>query len=769
MSGRIRGRVMTGNGFVYRRTVRDYERRGDCMNRWPGCLVLTLFILLLFSPANVFSESPWQKHPPLLVSQHGSVFIVIHEDESADLAPVIAKMEHDIHALEAVFRQMLEDGRLDGRYGTLVINAGFYGSATARFSHAATKLYRTNRVALSGWPLSLDHIVRLRESGARRGEVLNLGRAYVIDTSTGLLTVNDLLALIHLLPAAKEIRNEAELSAAKEQIPPGLVEGMSLGIGPPWVWSYVHVGGDYFTAIWQGGLVTYYLRTTRDGEKVALPVLPHYLLKPVWGEWFPRLMVYADEKVLTVIDRHKNKRFTVNLPDLPGLSGLKINELALAADSQQDRIAFSFREERALGRAASFFLDLQDGRVSPMAGEFFEQLQAMGLTEATWAWHKNRDADWGKPLAALLVKRGVLSERESETLIFLPTLFGSDFDTFGIRLLAYGSREELVIKDIIADTTESIDLQAFYPEGYNAVDNIDLYSNEFGDEICIVLSGEGIEPAAYVWRIGTGLLGRTETVPTELNPAGWARMHRGTPDFLFRDIRLDTGRLAAMKPWGIWLSALAKVILEVTLWSVVLVSCFGLPYVLAHLITIKIALFRAKAAEAPASAPVLSGILFILLSALVIFAAGNIFPTNMAGRELPSPWGDPTSMRADLIMLFVIILFVPATIMLAVLNGRQAMLLLRGRQGIAESKKKWDFWGMGSAMQRTDGKRRLPLHCYATFLGCLSLMAILFGSRLGVYLDIEVGWLIFCLIVLIPYTFARPLSIFVARKIVQGG
>lgn len=41
--------------------------------------------------------------------------------------------------------------------------------------------------------------------------------------------------------------------------------------------------------------------------------------------------------------------------------------------------------------------------------------------------------------------------------------------------------------------------------------------------------------------------------------------------------------------------------------------------------------------------------------------------------------------------------------------------------------------------------------------------------RLGVFLDIEMLWLIFCLIVLIPYTFARPLSHFVIRKIVRNG
>ncbi|MBS3885752.1 MAG: hypothetical protein KGZ56_01730 [Dethiobacter sp.] len=383
------------------------------MSWWLKWCILTLFILLLVCPTNVFSESVRHKHPTLLVSQHGSVFIVIHEDETADLAPIIAKMEHDIHALEVVFRQMLDDGKLDGRHRTLVINAGFYGSATTRFSHAPTGLYRTNWAALFGWGISLDNIVRLRESGARRGEVLPLGRTYVIDTSTGLLNLNDLLVLMHLLPAtddtraAKEIRNEAELLEAKKQIPSGLVDGMAFGIGPPWVWSPVHVGGDYFTAVWQGGVVTYYLRSIKEGEKVPLPVLPHYLLRPVWGKWFPRLMVYADEKVLTVIDRYRNKRFTVNLIDLPGLSGLTIAELAIAADSQQGRAAFSFREDRALGRAASFFLDMQDGLVSPMVGEFFEQLQAKGLTEATWVWHKNREADWGKPLVTLLVQRGI--------------------------------------------------------------------------------------------------------------------------------------------------------------------------------------------------------------------------------------------------------------------------------------------------------------------------------------------------------------------------
>jgi len=199
----------------------------------------------------------------------------------------------------------------------------------------------------------------------------------------------------------------------------------------------------------------------------------------------------------------------------------------------------------------------------------------------------------------------------------------------------------------------------------------------------------------------------------------------------------------------------------------VLIVCFGLPYVLAHLITIKLVQFRASAAKAPAVASAGSGILFLMLSALAIFIVSSIFPFNIAGGNLLPPWGDPASKHADLAMFFVIIIYVPATIILATLNGWQAKVFLRGRQGFAESKIKWDFWGMRATMPSTNGKRRLPLHCYATFLGCLLLGAIFFGFQLGIFLDIEMGWLIFCLIVLIPYTVARPLSHFVARKAIM--
>jgi len=64
-------------------------------------------------------------------------------------------------------------------------------------------------------------------------------------------------------------------------------------------------------------------------------------------------------------------------------------------------------------------------------------------------------------------------------------------------------------------------------------------------------------------------------------------------------------------------------------------------------------------------------------------------------------------------------------------------------RNIAESKRNWDFWGMEAATHLPGGKRRLPLHCYATLLGGLLLVAVLFGFRLGVFLDIGLVWLVF--------------------------
>jgi hypothetical protein len=89
------------------------------MNRWHG--LTAFFLLLLFFPMSVLATSPTYKDPALLVSQRGSVFVVIHHEEGTDnIAPIIARMEHDIHVLEAVFQQMLDERRLDSRYRTLV-------------------------------------------------------------------------------------------------------------------------------------------------------------------------------------------------------------------------------------------------------------------------------------------------------------------------------------------------------------------------------------------------------------------------------------------------------------------------------------------------------------------------------------------------------------------------------------------------------------------------------------------------------------------------
>jgi hypothetical protein len=509
---------------------------------------------------------------------------------------------------------------------------------------------------------------------------------------------------------------------------------------------------------------------------MPLPVLPYYLLKPVWGEQIPRFMAYADKETLTVIDNHKNSKFTINLASLPGLAGLTKTELVLAANLPQGRIVFSLRESRDPGAAAkSFFLNLQDGQVSPLPEEFFDYLIAKGLGEATWAWHQDRDAAWGKPLVSLLVQRGKLSEQESEALIFLPTFFNphiSYAEPFSRRLLAYGSREELVIKDTFAGKTERVDLQALRPEDYHAIDNIDLYSNMFGDEICIVLSAFGIKQSAYIWRAGNGLVKQTEAIPTEMNPAGWSRMHRGTPDFVFREIRLDTGGVAALTTWNIWLAAFKASFYEFALWSLVLVICFGLPYVLAHLITLRLAPLLNKARNVSAIAAMLSSTLFVLFSIITVYASGIMLHAHINTWLLPLPWGDPLSSKAAMAMLIAIIFFTPAIVALALLNSWQTKVFLGYTQGMASgvysSRQKWNFWGIAPIASYQKIKWRYPLHCYATLLGCVLMAIYLFGFRLGFFLEIEIAWLIFCLAALIPYTFARPLSVLVAKRITQN-
>ncbi|MBS4019976.1 MAG: hypothetical protein KGZ68_17275 [Dechloromonas sp.] len=708
-------------------------------------LIVVLCALLLLVPTIGHSRPIRDIHPPLLVSQRGRVIVVIeHQQGAGNIAPLVAKMEHDIQALEVFFQQLLDSGKLDEGYPLLVIKATFHGELSDRFEHAATRLSRSD-VALEGWGTSLDEIVRLRGVGRTVRSVLPLDRAYMIETATGLLTLNDLLAFIYQLPvlgpeqAAIEIKNETELEAATRLVPPEMVNATSFGIGPPEVSSFAYVGGDYFRATWRGGSVAYYVRTDRHQELAALPMLPYYLERPVWGEGFNRFLSFTTTDTLTILDRHRDKSFRINLADLPGLADISVGNLVLAVDLPQDTVDFSFREADISGRAVSFAFNMSTAQVSPIAGDFFTYLQAKGITEPTWASHDNRDPRWGQILVPFLMERGILSPREAEELIFLPTFVGvprvSAEQALDKRLLAYSSRSTLMIIDLVAAKTSSVDMRALRPHDYQAIENIDMYVNNFGDEICFVVSGYGIEPTAYIWRIGVGLLGPTAAVPTEYNPGGWRAMRPGTPNSTFRDIRLLVGQAAAALPRQARLLGVVGALYLFLRWSLFLVLSFGLPYVLAHWIIIRSAYASARKGEKLGNAAELSGVLFVLLAVLTVAVLGHIFPYAMVGGDLPLPWGDPASTRRDLITLITMLIFVPAGLVLAFLNGGQASVLLRKSPSLP--------WGLGS---------------YATLLGCALMIAYLTARQLGYFLDVDTAWLIFSLIVLIPYTVARQIS-----------
>jgi len=164
-------------------------------------LFLTLCVLLLLVPTGGHSGQIRDIHPLLLISQRGRVLMVIrHTHGVGNIAPVIAQMEQDIHALEVIFEQMLDAGKLDEGFQYLVIQAAFTGEIASRFDYTATRLSRSSGVALAGWGLSLEEIVQLRGAGRVLGSTLSLGGAYVIETTTGLVTLDDLLALMHMLP-----------------------------------------------------------------------------------------------------------------------------------------------------------------------------------------------------------------------------------------------------------------------------------------------------------------------------------------------------------------------------------------------------------------------------------------------------------------------------------------------------------------------------------------------------------------------------------------
>ncbi|HSV77506.1 MAG TPA: hypothetical protein VLH37_10795, partial [Bacteroidales bacterium] len=116
-------------------------------------------------------------------SRQGKVMVALHYEDASEMALVRARLEQDLPAVEYVFMDLMEKGLIDEAYPILVIEATKQFAVTNRFETQPTKISLAEQVTLV-----------CNNPDMPQFDPRTLGPAYVIETTTGLLDFNDLLA-----------------------------------------------------------------------------------------------------------------------------------------------------------------------------------------------------------------------------------------------------------------------------------------------------------------------------------------------------------------------------------------------------------------------------------------------------------------------------------------------------------------------------------------------------------------------------------------------
>ena len=276
------------------------------LGKYRGYGVFTLTVLLLSLPLQAEATVPVSSG---YISPGEVVFMAMHYEDATAIEPILLTLGQDLLALEHAFQTLQKEGKLDPDFPRLVIIASKYYRLEYRFEVSPAELYFTNSATfISNHPDS-PHF-----------EPKELGPAYVIRISTGLLNYRDLAAMLPLLGGLNDqnlkitINSEEKLAVWKRQ--PDFERLTSL-INVPEEFGAV-AGGLRIAALWKAE-TTFYSLTDKEGNKI-LDLFPANIYKgrPAWApalrpELHGRILAYATDEQVIINDITRGDRYHLNL------------------------------------------------------------------------------------------------------------------------------------------------------------------------------------------------------------------------------------------------------------------------------------------------------------------------------------------------------------------------------------------------------------------------------------------------------------------------
>ncbi|MEW5922152.1 MAG: hypothetical protein AB1796_14645 [Bacillota bacterium] len=668
---------------------------------------IALMSYIILAPAPATATVPLSS---TTAGQNRSVYVSLHyEDAGEGMAVIKARLQQDIHALEHVFQTLQETGELDSRYPILLVRAGHHPAAESGFTPAAATLSLTPAVALTGgFPMEgpLDGIYRTE----------NLGRAYVIDTSTGLLSFDNLLAFVLLLPRLNEqnpvltVSDEETLAQIKNSKKYQAFSKLRLELRPFEIWGTPE-GLEGLAPVWQAGVFSYRAYDLAGNRLFELQPLDYYLAKPSLSPPIPRFLAYATENELYFVELFSRKTRRIDLTALFPQSYLQMSEsIELAVSPQGDHIYFTLSfnlpeefwetgnhtyvfapdtgeirvaEAKApeaaepapesspgIPGAVTEFVEPLPGYVSPV-----HQLGGMGWQPGRISRHEYES--FVSPYWAALLPK-------DSPLVFFPAGLLAQS-----RFLAYGSQEEIVVFNIIEQEYYRLNLKELHPADYKGISNIRFAQNPTGDKIYFSLEGYAFITAAYVWDIFTNTLEQSGKTLEEMQQEGWAEFAPGAADYLLPPgSKVLAGNEARKAIFSYMLSLPAGALVSLLAWLGVLFFAFGLPFVLAHATTFLAALKLKSVRLLFGPGPALITTLFVALS---ILAIKFTLPYGEAikGLVYPLPWVYRLASSAGEIFMwgFVTVVLAVLTILVFYQARVLARTLFQGSAGFHREEK----------------------------------------------------------------------------------
>lgn len=610
------------------------------------------------------------------------------------VAMIKARLEQDVQVLEQVLLALHQAEKLDSRYPVLLVRIRRHPQADRGFSPPAAVLSFTPAAALiSGFPLDLP------ADGIYRPD--SLGRAYVIDTT--LVSFPDLLALTLLLPRVGEqspaltITDEKTLDQVKTSPEFQAFSKARLEFGPPLInWGSPDSKG--LLPVWEAGVFFYNVYDLAGNRLLKLEPLDYYLAGPSWSLPAPRLLAAATETDLYFVELPARKNHRLDLTALFPQKYLQMAQyIALAINLPEGQICFTL--DRNLPEAFwqtedhtyRFALDSGEIRVAaskapetpdqapeppPASGPgAIPEFIAPSPGDVSFV-HRLLPEGWQH--GRISRHEGYLNPHWAE---LLPQGNRFVFRPIGLleqsRFVAYGSREELVLSDLVEGKHHRLNLKELRPADYTEISAIRFAQNPNhpGEEIYFSLESGNVTRAAYVWSIVTTRVEQVGETLADKQRMGWQEFTPGAAHHLLPEgSTMLTGNEAKGAIFRYYLSLVAGACVSLAAWVSVLLFAFGLPFTLAQTLIFMAAIKLKSTRLLFSFGPALTTVLFVGFSFLTIRLTLP-YSDLIKGLVYPLPWFYHLGSSAGMVFLAGFITAVIAV--LTILVFHQSRLLPR--------------------------------------------------------------------------------------------